>query len=1133
MGRSSGRPQSTWWQRLQTAAGYSMQEMAVPPMALLSLYASGALSTREAGAQAPTVPLPPVQKAKPPQQAPPVEGAPHQPSPLGEGPPYLLMIVPFDEGEIQAQAMENWFQACATDEPFSLELTGTRREQGFLLRASSKAQLTLLRKQFEAQYPQADIDDLTAKAQADPLLMQPGEQVLIGDFALSRDSWMPLKTFSGEALTSSGGDPLAHILASMESLVSGPAGSGQCITAQLVLQRAPDSWIAPDIRKAVEHPLQEERDAQAAAFKGGKGAGTASDPVEGLKIALLVAAGIVGYGGYRWYQEQAYLPFWLMALALLAGGIGLLWWRMRMQRRPIYDMKLVSEKLMRQAFYCQLRVIVKSRVPPLPQDEQKRRAAMTPRERARVEQADRKSVEEQLRSHLSHVEVAYRQFSLASANSLYLKRTRLVRAGDERAVALPSLSRAFPYHHWLLRLLSGGPTKCVLNGLELAGMYHLPQAITDLPLVKRTSVKRLLFSPEIARKIAQMTEPFNPVLIGHSKHRGHEVEVRLPFPTLFEHKFLIGRSRSGKSVLIQLLARGALQPVRDSSPQPGFFGIDPHRDLAFDLLRFIPESRWRDVLFFDFTDTAHPVALNPLDATMGFTRNQAVSNLMSAFERIWHETWGPRMAYFLNSVCLVLYTLNEGLVRAGRANEQYTLLDVNPLLQYKDYAIKVLSQLDKKETWHQELLAWWQETYFQLPSNSSFRNEVITPILSKIGVFNNNQILRRIVGQPITKAPVHKAITEGKMILCALSARDMDDMAVNILGSTLLNLLHAAFRLQQETPLQQRRRVFVAVDEFQNFSGSAFDKLLSEDAKFGCSMLMATQNLTRLTQVKQGLLEVVLSNCQHFFAFNISADDAGLLEKEYQKKVLMKDFISQPKLHCYVRMAIEHEPMQIASVFLKKPASWETSPAQQSLVDDIRWRNHLGMPSASDVDKQHGEHLKRFLDVDAFANWIVKNATALERKRQSREAEDAIKTQGDTSESTPLPPSHLASQTSVRTAPDSTSTGRKDQSRPHQQVESHEQGSNGRGHAGPGAHATGSTQPTAANGSQQGGSGRNGNNHRSRRLNKLKKNQVGTPLPDPPDEARLESDDAQRPLSFPSGRSHGGGYEGRERGERV
>src|SRR2546430_4758677 len=79
MGRSSEKPQSTWWQRFQIAAGSRMQEMAVPPMALLSLYASGVLSTREAGAQAPTVSLAPVQKARPPQLDPPVEGAPHQP----------------------------------------------------------------------------------------------------------------------------------------------------------------------------------------------------------------------------------------------------------------------------------------------------------------------------------------------------------------------------------------------------------------------------------------------------------------------------------------------------------------------------------------------------------------------------------------------------------------------------------------------------------------------------------------------------------------------------------------------------------------------------------------------------------------------------------------------------------------------------------------------------------------------------------------------------------------------------------------------------------------------------------------------------------------------------------------------
>ena len=54
--------------------------------------------------------------------------------------------------------------------------------------------------------------------------MRPGEGALIGEFALARPSWMPLKTFSGKAVAEPGGDPLAHILASMEGVGGGTAG---------------------------------------------------------------------------------------------------------------------------------------------------------------------------------------------------------------------------------------------------------------------------------------------------------------------------------------------------------------------------------------------------------------------------------------------------------------------------------------------------------------------------------------------------------------------------------------------------------------------------------------------------------------------------------------------------------------------------------------------------------------------------------------------------------------------------------------------------------------------------------------------------------------------------------------------
>ncbi len=1028
---------------------------------------------------------------------------------------YLVMIVPHEEGERQAQAMETWFQACASDEPFSLELVGTRREQGFVLRASSEAQLTLLSKQFEAQYPQAELHRIAPAA--DPLLVHPGEVAVVGEFALARASWMPLKTFSGKVLAEPGSDPLTGILAAME-----PLGSGQRVICQLALVRAPDSWIAPDIRKAVEHPLQGERDALLTARQGVH----PQDDAEGAKIAIGIVLALLAVLGYRWYLAHNWLPIALLAAALIAGGIGWLWWKFSHRRSAIYDMKLVAEKLMRQAFYCQLRLVVIGKAPPLAPEEQKRRAGMPPKERVSAERADRAQVEEQLRAHLLRMEVAYRQLTLASANSLYLKRVRCLDAESHLAASLTSAAQAFPYHQALLRMLHGAAWgRDVWNGLELSGAFHLPQEMAEVPLVKRLAVKHLLASPEIANRIKYAQATLPPALIGYSQHRGHRVPVYLPYATLFSHKFLVARSRYGKSTLMQLLLWAAMQEVRDGSPQPGIFCIDPHRDLIEDVLALVallPAHRAQEVLLLDLTDTQRPVALNPLDASMGFTRDQAVANLMASFERIWHDFWGPRMAYFLRNVCLLLYTLNERLVQEGRADEQFTLLDINPLLQYEDYAVLVLNQLDMSETWHQELLAWWKNTYFTLPKNSSFRQEVILPILSKMGVFNDNQQLRRIVGQPITRAPIHEAVTAGKIVLCALSSRDMDDAAVNILGSTLINLLRRSFRLQETIPFQERRKVFLAIDEFQAFSGADLGKLLSEDAKFGCAALLATQFLKQLNTFREGLLDTVLGNCENLCAFNVSASDAKILEEELQEKVSQKHIISQPRLHCYARLAIPDEPLQIVSVALSSPPSWKRTPAQNAGIQAIRSRNQARFMSAAEVDDLHAAHLKRFLDISGFANKIRREVKAMADSQQRREEaarleeqlrEDAQRAAASAQNSGPSPASPgQAVDQSAGTASTAHSSAN--------------QGQRSASSAATAGQAQAAATPAGASPAQSQG-GRRRNHHRSRRLGKLKKTPVGTPLPDLPEDELLDAGDSARPLLFPNG--IGSGFSGRER----
>lgn len=867
-----------------------------------------------------------------------------------QGSDYLAMIIPFDEGELQAAAMENWFQACASDEPFCLELVGTRREQGFLLRANSAAQLSLLCKQFQAQYPQAEIQRIAPDA--DPLLLLPGEQALIGTFTLAQPSWMPLKTFPAKTLAEQGSDPLANLLAAMEA-----TQSGERIVSQLALVRAPDDWIAPAVRKAVEHPLQSERDQFAASLKDGEPSPTA----RGWRIVIGMFGVMGALWGYHLYKEDAQLQLVLLLFGVvLVGILGLTWW-VKNGRKPVYDMKLVADKLVRAAFYMQLRVVVIGG-----------QSAIAP---------------EVLRMHLTALEVAYRQFSLASANSLVLKKAELVDVSHAHAKALCVPSRAFTYHHPLQRLFHQGWSASICNGLELSGMFHLPQQFTDLPLVKRLSVKRLLFSPEVAQAIQTHSDALPAVTIGRSNHRDFAINVMLPMATQFSHKLLIGRSRYGKSVLIQLLMAGIMRRMRDGSPQPGIFCIDPHRDLVFDILKQIPPSRVNDVLLLDFTDHQHIVGLNPLDATTGLTRDQMVASLMSCFERIWEKYWGPRMSFFLKNICLLLITLNFRLCAQGRAHEQYTLLDINPVLQYKDYATLILNQLDKTESWHQELLAWFQHTYWTLPVNSSFRQEVILPILSKMSVFSDNLQLRRIFSQPMTTAGVHEAITEGKIVLCALSSRDMDEASVNILGSTLINTLHYAFFRQQAVPLMQRRKVAVFIDELQNFTGSQFSKLLSEDAKWGCSALMTTQNLRRLNQIQEGLQEMLLSNCDNLFTFNVSAADAKILEAEFQERVTQKHITSQPRLHCYARIAIPDYPLQFASVTLAQPPSWDASPGKQALADEIQRVSLARFKEATEIDRLHEAHLKQFLDVSLFADRIQKDAESIVHHRQVREEE--------------------------------------------------------------------------------------------------------------------------------------------------
>src|SRR5665213_2520733 len=107
------------------------------------------------------------------------------------------------------------------------------------------------------------------------------------------------------------------------------------------------------------------------------------------------------------------------------------------------------------------------------------------------------------------------------------------------------------------------------------------------------------------------------------------------------HVYIVGKSGSGKSTFLFNLAMG------DISRGEGVAVIDPHGDLALDILDAIPRSRINDVCYLDATDTEQPVGFNPATRIAPERRALAAAGIVSAFKHLWSDSWGPRLEHFL------------------------------------------------------------------------------------------------------------------------------------------------------------------------------------------------------------------------------------------------------------------------------------------------------------------------------------------------------------------------------------------------------------------------------------------------------------------------------------------------------
>ena len=138
------------------------------------------------------------------------------------------------------------------------------------------------------------------------------------------------------------------------------------------------------------------------------------------------------------------------------------------------------------------------------------------------------------------------------------------------------------------------------------------------------------------------------IVLGMRQQWGQETPFVLEPRDRRHHLYTIGKSGTGKTTFLHNLI------AQDIAAGHGVGVIDPHGDLASELLDYIPRHRIEDVVYFSPADMEHPVGFNLLGRTLPDSRHLVASGVVGVFKTTWPNSWGPRMEYILYAVVAAL-----------------------------------------------------------------------------------------------------------------------------------------------------------------------------------------------------------------------------------------------------------------------------------------------------------------------------------------------------------------------------------------------------------------------------------------------------------------------------------------------
>lgn len=421
----------------------------------------------------------------------------------------------------------------------------------------------------------------------------------------------------------------------------------------------------------------------------------------------------------------------------------------------------------------------------------------------------------------------------------------------------------------------------LLGTEELTSLFHLPLKGTETPNI-------IWLTSKMAAAPANV--PTEGIALGENVYRGVKKEILMKRADRRRHTYIIGKSGTGKSVL---LANMAIQDIQNGE---GVCVLDPHGDLITDILDRIPPERAEDVIIFSPGDLERPLALNLLDYDPRYPEQKSfvINEMIGIFDKLYDlkATGGPMFEqYMRNAMLLIMDDPESGS----------TLMEIPKVLADEEFRRLKISRCK-----NQTVVDFWKKEAEKAGGEAALAN-IVPYITSKLTSFISNDMMRPIIGQQKSAFNLREVMDKQKILLVDLPKGMVGEMNAYLLGMILVGKILMAALSRTDIPQEERKDFYLYIDEFQNFTTNSICQILSEARKYALNLIIAHQYIGQLSKGQNTeIKDAVFGNVGTIVSFKVGTEDAEFLVKEFAPVFNAYDLINIDKGTAYLKLLVDN-----------------------------------------------------------------------------------------------------------------------------------------------------------------------------------------------------------------------------------